>query len=132
MAVSRNLTYVLSIVATMCAVAASSLRGEEADALYGATWVMLGGAALAILLMLAVNYFSTEEILMSNSSSARGGDAANSQSNQGGPGDRAPFEKIEDDLQSEAQGRARAKPEPAGNPAGEYAENDQPLPGRKS
>ena len=126
-AVCRNLVYVLSIVATLCAIVASSLRGDEAEALYGATWVMLGGAALSVCLMLAANYFSTEELPMTTTS----GDSTNSQSNQGGPGDRAPFSRIEDDLQSEAHGRAKNdERDPAGDPAGEYDGNDQPLPGK--
>jgi hypothetical protein len=46
-----------------------------------------------------------------SASASPSGDGSNSQSNQGGPGDRDAFGKIEDDLQSEAQGRARAKPD---------------------
>ncbi|MGA0572767.1 hypothetical protein ACO2Q9_18780 [Variovorax sp. VNK109] len=58
--VTRNLIYVLSVVATLCAIAASSMRGEEAAAVYGAVWTMLGGAFLCLLLMLAANYFSAD------------------------------------------------------------------------
>lgn len=69
-----------------------------------------------------------------NSSPSPAGDSSNSQSNQGGAGDRNAFEKIEDDLQSEAAGRSRASAKDAAdngqNPAGEFAANDQPLPGK--